>query len=255
MNGASGNFNAHYFAFPDIDWITASQRFISEYLGAEPLLFTTQINPYHYISEMLHTLIRMAAVIIDLDRDMWGYISMSYLKQKPIPGEVGSSTMPHKVNPIDFENSEGNLGMAISMMEHLAVKLLNSRFQRDLTDSTVLRNLGTVWGYLTIGLKSTVKGLNKVSLNPEVLEKDLDENPELLSEAIQTAMRVYREDNPYEALKLLTRGRRVRLEDIREFVDRLEKVPEFVKSRMKQLTVRNYTGLAEKLVDQYFAKI
>jgi adenylosuccinate lyase len=141
------------------------------------------------------------------------------------------------------------------MMEHLAVKLLNSRFQRDLTDSTVLRNLGAVWGDLTIGLKSTLKGLNKVSLNPDALEKDLDENPELLSEAIQTAMRVYNEENPYEALKRLTRGRRVRLEDIREFVDHLEKVPESVKSRMKQLTVREYTGLAEKLVDHYFTKI
>ena len=255
MNGASGNFNAHHFVFPEIDWIGASEKFISGYLGLMPILYTTQINPNHYLAELLHVLIRLASTIIDFDRDMWGYISIGYFKQKSIAGEVGSSTMPHKVNPIDFENSEGNMGMAISMMEHLAVKLLNSRFQRDLTDSTVLRNLGAVWGYLTIGLKSTLKGLDKVSLNPEALEKDLDENPELLSEAIQTAMRVYNEENPYEALKHLTRGRRVRLEDIREFVDHLAKVPESVKSRMKQLTVREYTGLAEKLVDHYFTKI
>lgn len=255
MNGASGNFNAHHFVFPDIDWIAASEKFISGYLGLTPIAFTTQINPNNYLAEILHILIRIASTIIDLDRDMWGYISIGYFKQKSVAGEVGSSTMPHKVNPIDFENSEGNMGMAISMMEHLSVKLLNSRFQRDLTDSTVLRNLGAIWGYLTIALKSTLKGLGKVSLNPEALEKDLDENPELLSEAIQTAMRVYREDNPYEALKELTRGRRVRLEDIRGFVDHLEKVPESIKSRMKRLTVRQYTGLAEKLVDYYFAKI
>lgn len=254
MNGATGNFNAHHFVFPDIDWIKASEKFISVYLGLTPVLYTTQINPNNYLAEMLHALIRIAAVMIDLDRDMWGYISIGYFQQRPVDGEVGSSTMPHKVNPIDFENSEGNMGMAISLMEHLSVKLLHSRFQRDLTDSTVLRNLGAVWGYLTIGLKSTLKGMKKISLNPAALEKDLDENPELLSEAIQTAMRVHGEENPYEALKALTRGRRVSLNDIREFVDRLEKVPASVKARMKALTVKDYTGLAEKLVDHYFSK-
>ncbi len=255
MNGASGNFNAHHFVFPEINWIDASEKFIAKYLGLTPILYTTQINPNNYLAEIMHNLIRIASTVIDLDRDMWGYISLGYFKQKPVPGEVGSSTMPHKVNPIDFENSEGNMGMAISMMEHLSVKLLNSRFQRDLTDSTVLRNLGAVWGYLVIGLQSTLKGLNKVSLNREVLEKDLENNPELLAEAIQTAMRVFNEENPYEKLKGLTRGRRISMNDISQFVDTLEKVPESLKLRMKKLTVNHYTGLAEKLVDHYFSRM
>ena len=255
MNGASGNFNAHQFVFPETNWIEASEKFISQYLGLTPILYTTQINPNNYLSEILHNLIRIASTIIDLDRDMWGYISLGYFKQKTIPGEVGSSTMPHKVNPIDFENSEGNMGMAIPIMEHLAVKLLNSRFQRDLTDSTVLRNLGAVWGYYLIGLNSTIKGLNKIAINKEVLENDLKANPELLAEAIQTAMRVFKEDNPYEKLKNLTRGRRISVDDISQFVDDLEKVPEELKQRMKELTVDRYTGLAEKLVDHYFSKI
>lgn len=255
MNGASGNFNAHQFVFPDIDWIAASEKFISQYLGLTPILYTTQINPNNYLSEILHNLIRIASTLIDLDRDMWGYISLGYFKQKTIPGEVGSSTMPHKVNPIDFENSEGNMGMAISIMEHLAVKLLNSRFQRDLTDSTVLRNLGAVWGYFVIGMQSTIKGLNKIAINNEVIKNDLEANPELLAEAIQTAMRIFKEENPYEKLKGLTRGRRICLDDIRQFVDGLEKVPESLKARMKKLTVNHYTGLAEELVDHYFSKI
>jgi adenylosuccinate lyase len=252
MNGASGNFNAHYFAFPDIDWITASQRFISEYLGVEPLLFTTQINPYHYISEILHNLIRTASVIIDLDRDMWGYISLSYLKQKPIPGEIGSSTMPHKVNPIDFENSEGNMGIAISLMDHLAVKLLNSRFQRDLTDSTVLRNLGVVWGYLLIGLKSALKGLNKISVNHGALKKDMDDNPEILAEPIQTVLRIIKDENPYEKLKQLTRGRKITKQDLSDFIETFVNVPPELKQKMKNLTVDEYTGLSEQLVEHYF---
>ncbi len=254
MNGASGNFNAHQFIFPDIDWIAASEKFISQYLGLTPVLYSTQINPNNYLSEILHNLIRIASTIIDLDRDLWGYISLGYFKQKTVPGEVGSSTMPHKVNPIDFENSEGNMGMAISLMEHLAVKLLNSRFQRDLTDSTVLRNLGAVWGYLVIGFQSTIKGLGKIVLNSKALENDLETNPELLAEAIQTAMRVFKEENPYEKLKGLTRGRRICLDDISQFVDDLEKVPEAVKTRMKELRVNHYTGLAEKLVDHYFCR-
>ncbi|MDA3895337.1 MAG: adenylosuccinate lyase [Desulfobacteraceae bacterium] len=255
MNGASGNFNAHHFVFPETNWIEASEKFISQYLGLTPILYTTQINPNNYLSEILHNLIRIASTIIDLDRDMWGYISLGYFKQKTIPGEVGSSTMPHKVNPIDFENSEGNMGMAIPIMEHLAVKLLNSRFQRDLTDSTVLRNLGAVWGYLLIGLNSTIKGLSKIAINKEALENDLKANPELLAEAIQTAMRIFKEENPYEKLKNLTRGRRISADDISQFVDDLEKVPEELKQRMKKLTVDRYTGLAEKLVDHYFSKI
>lgn len=252
MNGASGNFNAHYFAFPDIDWIDASRRFISESLGIEPILFTTQINPYHYISEMLHNLIRIASVVIDLDRDMWGYISLSYLNQKPIPGEVGSSTMPHKVNPIDFENSEGNMGVAISLMDHIAVKLLNSRFQRDLSDSTVLRNLGSVLGYLLIGLKSVLKGLNKISVNYAALGKDMDDNPEIIAEAIQTMMRVIKIENPYEKLKQFTRGQKITKQDICDFIDTLQGVPQSYKLKMQDLSVEMYTGLAERLVEYYF---
>ena len=209
FNGASGNFNAHVFVFPEIDWIDASRRFLSQSLKVEPLLFTTQINPYNYIAEILHAMIRIAAVLIDLDRDMWGYISLGYFRQKVKEGEVGSSTMPHKVNPIDFENSEGNMGVAITMMEHLSVKLLQSRFQRDLSDSTVLRNLGAVFGYFVIGMKNCLKGLYKIDINEEQILGDLAATPELLAEPLQTVMRVFGEDNPYERLKSLTRGKKV----------------------------------------------
>ena len=255
MNGASGNFCAHQFAYPDIDWIAASQDFISGYLGVTPILLTTQINPNSYIAELLHTLIRIAAMVIDLNRDMWGYISLGYFKQKSVDSEIGSSTMPHKVNPIDFENSEGNMGVAISLMEHMAVKLLNSRFQRDLTDSTVLRNLGAVFGYLLIGFKSTLKGLDRISVDPALLEKDMTANPEILAEAMQTVMRIYKEDKPYEKLKTLTRGRSVTQADIEAFIAALENVPESVKQRLRELRVDGYTGLAASLVDWYFEKI
>lgn len=254
MNGATGNFNAHVFAFPDIDWIAAEKRFVSDYLGIKPLLYTTQINPNSYISQTLHGLIRAAAIIIDLDRDMWGYISLGYFKQKLKEGEVGSSTMPHKVNPIDFENSEGNMGIAISMMEHLSVKLLQSRFQRDLTDSTVLRNMGALFGYFLIGLKNAIKGLGKLELNQDVIRKDLEDNQELLAEPIQTVMRVYGEDNPYEKLKELTRGVKITRETLSDFIDNLTKVPPQVKERMRHLSPETYTGLAEQLVDEYFSE-
>jgi adenylosuccinate lyase len=252
INGATGNYNAHMFAFPEIDWMAASERFIRDYLGLEPMLFTTQINPNTALSRVLHAMVRAAAVMIDFDRDMWGYISLGYFKQRIKEGETGSSTMPHKVNPIDFENSEGNMGLAISMMEHLAVKLQKSRFQRDLSDSTVLRSLGTVFGYFTIGMKNAQKGLSKVDLNHEVLERDLDDNPELLAEPFQTVMRVYGEENPYEQLKDLTRGRKIQKEDLARFVDKLEKVPPEVRERMRALSPSTYVGLAESLVDRYF---
>ena len=255
MNGASGNFCAHQFAYPDTDWIAASQDFISGYLGVTPILLTTQINPNSYIAEILHCLIRIASIVIDLNRDMWGYISLGYFKQKSVDSEIGSSTMPHKVNPIDFENSEGNMGVAISLMEHMAVKLLNSRFQRDLTDSTVLRNFGAVFGYLLIGFKSTLKGLDRISVDSALLEKDMAANPEILAEAMQTVMRIYKEDRPYEKLKTLTRGRSVTQADIEAFVATLENVPESVKQRLRELRVERYTGLAESLVDWYFSKI
>ncbi len=253
MNGATGSFNAHSFAFPEIDWIDAGERFIADYLEVTPLLYTTQINPNNYLANVLHILVRASSTIIDIDRDMWGYISLGYFKQKLKAGEVGSSTMPHKVNPIDFENGEGNLGIAISMMDHLAVKLLNSRFQRDLTDSTVLRNLGALFGYLLIGIKNTMKGLGKVELNEAAAAEDLAQNLELLAEPIQTVMRVHGEENPYEKLKELTRGKKITAESLEAFVETLEKVPADVKERMKNLTPAGYIGFAEKLVDRYFA--
>lgn len=254
INGATGNYNAHYFVFPEVDWPAASQRFLSGNLGLEPILFSTQINPGNALSFVLHTLIRAAAVTIDFDRDMWGYISNGYFKQRVKAGETGSSTMPHKVNPIDFENSEGNMGIAISMMEHLSVKLLKSRWQRDLSDSTVLRSLGSAFGYFCIGIKNALKGLGKVDLAEDVLLKDLDGNQELLAEPFQTAMRVFGEENPYERLKDLTRGHRVSKDDLSQFVSKLEKVPQDYKARMDQLTPATYVGLAEKLVDIYFSQ-
>lgn len=252
INGATGNYNAHYFVYPEIDWIAAGQKFLSEYLGVEPLLFTTQINPNASISETMHAFVRLASILIDLDRDMWGYISLGYFKQRLKEGEVGSSTMPHKVNPIDFENSEGNLGVAISLMEHLGVKLQNSRFQRDLTDSTVLRNLGSVYGYSLIAIKSTLKGLGKLEISQTKMEEDLNSNWELLAEPIQTMMRIYKESSPYEKLKALTRGVKITEGRLHEFIDTLESVTPEGKDRMKGLTPSSYVGLAQQLVDQYF---
>ncbi len=252
INGATGNFNAHYFVYPDVDWMNASKRFVTRHLNLSPILFTTQVNPNHSLAVVLHSMIRTAAVVIDMDRDMWGYISLGYFKQRVKKGETGSSTMPHKVNPIDFENSEGNMGIAISMMEHLSVKLQKSRFQRDLSDSTVLRSLGAAFGYFAIGIKNALKGLSKVELNVAALEKDLDENQELLAEPFQTAMRVFGEENPYERLKELTRGQKITKNDLERFVENLEKVPEEFKKRMKDLTPQTYIGLAQELVDAYF---
>ncbi|MFW5988790.1 MAG: adenylosuccinate lyase [Desulfosudaceae bacterium] len=252
VNGASGNFNAHAFVFPEVDWVGETQKFLNDYLGTTPLLFTTQINPYSYIAELLQIMIRTAAILIDLDRDMWGYISLGYLTQKTREREVGSSTMPHKVNPIDFENSEGNLGVAISIMEHLSVKLLQSRFQRDLSDSTVLRNLGAVFGYFVIGMKNCRKGFSKIAVATKAIQADLDCSPQLLAEPIQTVMRVFGEADPYETLKELTRGREVTLEDFHRLVDGLQAVPDDVKGRLRALTCCAYTGLAEQLVDNYF---
>ena len=252
LNGATGNFNAHYFVYPDINWIEASQNFLSKHLNLKPIVFTTQINPNSSLSYVLHSMIRSAAIMIDFNRDMWGYISLGYFKQHLKEGEVGSSTMPHKVNPIDFENSEGNMGIAISIMEHLSVKLQKSRFQRDLTDSTVLRNLGMVFGYFMIGVNNSLKGLGKIAVNHDVLTKDLEANPELLAEPFQTAMRVFKEENPYEKLKELTRGKNLNKKDLEKFVNNLEKVPVEYKEKMKNLSVHQYIGLADKLVDFYF---
>ncbi|MCK5311740.1 MAG: adenylosuccinate lyase, partial [Desulfobacteraceae bacterium] len=252
LNGATGNFNAHFFAYPDINWIEISQNFLSNYLKLEPVVFTTQINPNSSLSYILHSMIRSAAIMIDFNRDMWGYISLGYFKQQLKKGEIGSSTMPHKVNPIDFENSEGNMGLAISIMEHLSVKLQKSRFQRDLTDSTVLRNLGVAFGYFMIGIKNSLKGLGKIAINQDALNKDLENNPELLAEPFQTLMRIFKEENPYEKLKELTRGKSLNQNDLVNFVNNLEKVPSKYKERMKNLNVHQYIGLADELVDYYF---
>lgn len=252
LNGATGSFNAHQFVYPEIDWIAASKRFLSMQLKLAPVVFTTQVNPNHSVAFILHSLIRVAAIVIDMDRDMWGYISLGYFKQKVTAHETGSSTMPHKVNPIDFENSEGNMGIAISVMEHLSVKLQKSRFQRDLSDSTVLRSLGSAFGYLVIGIKNALKGLSKIDLNAEMIQQDLDQNQALLAEPFQTAMRVFGEENPYERLKELTRGRKITKKDLIRFVEGLEKVPSDFKERMKQLTPQTYIGLSPQLVDAYF---
>ncbi len=254
INGATGNYNAHYFVFPDTDWIEAGENFLSLRLDLEPLLFTTQINPGASLSYILHALIRSAACVIDFDRDMWGYISLGYFRQRLKKGETGSSTMPHKVNPIDFENSEGNMGIAISMMEHLAVKLLKSRFQRDLSDSTVLRSLGSAFGYYLIGVKNAVKGLGKIDIDKAALTEDLDANPALLAEPFQTAMRVFGEENPYERLKDLTRGQKIGKQELEIFVGTLDKVPPKFREKMKNLTPGTYTGLAERLVMLYFSQ-
>ncbi len=253
MNGATGNFNAHAVALPKVDWISASEQFLREKLEVTPLLYTTQINPYHHIAELLQIFIRAARTVADLDRDLWGYISLGYFRQRTVAGEVGSSTMPHKVNPIDFENSEGNIGMAVALMEHLSEKLLVSRFQRDLTDSTTLRNLGTVFGHLLLSLKSTQKGLSKIELNETAIRADLDANPELLAEAIQTVMRMHGEERPYERLKELTRGERIDAAAIARFIDTLTKVPKADRDRLRALTPAAYTGLAAALVDRYLA--
>ena len=254
FNGATGNYNAHHFAFDNINWIEKNEKFIKDYLNIKPILFTTQINPYSYLSKFFHILIRFSSILIDFDRDMWGYISFDYFKQKLKEGEVGSSTMPHKVNPIDFENSEGNLGISISLMEHLSTKLLNSRFQRDLTDSTVLRNIGLVFSYQLIAMKKTLNGLDKIEINKSKIKEDLKNNMELLAEPIQTVMRVYGVENPYEKMKKLTRGKKINKKKLEEFIDGLDKIPNQVKAKMKKLTPEKYTGLAEKLVDEYFGK-
>ncbi|MCB0503816.1 MAG: adenylosuccinate lyase, partial [Bacteroidetes bacterium] len=205
INGAVGNYNAHRVAYPNVDWMKLAQEFVEElHLSFNP--YTTQIEPHDYIAEYFHALIRINVILIDLCRDIWGYISINYFKQKVIKGEVGSSTMPHKVNPIDFENAEGNLGLANALMQHLAEKLPISRFQRDLTDSTVLRSIGTAIGHCMIAWSSLSKGLSKLELNPDAMLADLDNNWELLAEPIQTVMRRYGVESAYEKLKELTRG-------------------------------------------------
>lgn len=250
INGAVGNYNAHCIAYPEVDWPDFAKRFV-ESLGLSFNPYTTQIEPHDYLAEFFHALLRFNTVLIDFDRDLWGYISLGYFRQKTVAGEVGSSTMPHKVNPIDFENSEGNLGMANAVFGHLAEKLPLSRWQRDLTDSTVLRNIGVGIAHTVIALQATLKGLSKLEIDAAVLEADLAANPEVLAEPIQTIMRRYGIEKPYEKLKDLTRGRRIDAESLAAFVAGLD-IPEAAKQRLMALTPRAYTGYAEALAKSLF---
>ena len=244
INGAVGNYNAHISAYPNIDWEAHAKSFVAS-LGLDFNPFTTQIEPHDYIAEMFDTFSRYNTILIDFNRDIWAYISNGYFKQKTIAGEIGSSTMPHKVNPIDFENSEGNLGMANAIMGHLSAKLPISRWQRDLTDSTVLRNMGVGMAYSMIAYQSTLKGMSKLELNPATINADLENAWEILAEPIQTVMRRYDIEKPYEKLKELTRGQDMNKETIRAFIDGLD-MPEDAKNALKQLTPHNYIGNAVK---------
>ena len=245
MNGAVGNFNAHLSAYPNVDWEKLSGKVIKS-LGLRQNRLTTQIESHDGIAELFDAIQRWNSVLLDFDRDVWMYVSMGYFKQRTVKGEIGSSTMPHKVNPIDFENSEGNLGLANAVMGFMARKLAISRMQRDLTDSTTLRNMGVGFGYTLIAIRSTVKGLGKLELNVERLADDLDHNWEVLAEPIQTVMRKVGMDHPYERLKELTRGRRVNAEIMRDFVAALP-LPKADKERLLKLTPSTYIGLAPEL--------
>ena len=243
FGGATGNYNAHKVAYPQIDWKEFGQKFVQEKLGLHHSFPTTQIEHYDHMAALFDCLKRINTIIIDLDRDFWTYVSMDYFKQKIKAGEVGSSAMPHKVNPIDFENSEGNLGIANAIFEHLSAKLPISRLQRDLTDSTVLRNVGVPFGHTLIAFQSTLKGLNKLLLNKEKFEQDLENNWAVVAEAIQTILRREAYPNPYEALKGLTRtNEKITQLSISNFIDTLETTEE-IKSELKQITPSNYTGI------------
>jgi adenylosuccinate lyase len=243
FGGATGNFNAHHVAYPEINWREVANDFVSNHLGLAREQWTTQISNYDNLAALFDALRRISTIIIDLDRDIWQYISMGYFRQKVKAGEVGSSAMPHKVNPIDFENSEGNLGIANAILEHLSGKLPISRLQRDLTDSTVLRNIGVPIGHIVIAIQSTLKGLGKLLLNENALKADLEQNWAVVAEAIQTILRREGYPNPYETLKALTRtGAAISHESIAEFIETLN-VSEAVKAELRQITPTNYTGI------------
>ncbi len=243
FGGATGNFNAHHIAYPQIDWIQFANNFLSQTLGIERELFTTQISNYDNLAAIFDCMKRINTILIDLDRDMWQYISMDYFKQKIKAGEVGSSAMPHKVNPIDFENSEGNLGIATAILEHLAHKLPISRLQRDLTDSTVLRNIGVPFGHIVIALHSTLKGLHKLLLNEDAISRDLDNMWNVVAEAIQTILRREGYPKPYETLKELTRtNNKIDAEGIAKFIDSLN-IADNIKTEIKNITPHNYLGV------------
>jgi adenylosuccinate lyase len=249
FNGAVGNFNAHLSAYPDINWPQLSQEFV-ESLGLEWNPMTTQIEPHDYMAELFQAISRFNTILIDFDRDIWSYISLGYFKQRTIEGEIGSSTMPHKVNPIDFENSEGNLGLANAILAHLSEKLPMSRWQRDLTDSTVLRNMGVGFGYSLLAYTATLKGISKLEVNPSRLAEDLDNSWEVLAEPIQTVMRRYGIPEPYEKLKALTRGQAITRETLHAFITTLE-LPKETKTQLLALTPANYVGLAKQLTETW----
>jgi adenylosuccinate lyase len=246
MNGAVGNYNAHLSAYPNFDWPAFSKNVIEQRLGLVFNPYTIQIEPHDYMAELFDAISRTNTILLDLNRDIWTYVSLGYFKQKLKAGEIGSSTMPHKVNPIDFENSEGNLGLANSVLRHMADKLPVSRMQRDLTDSTVLRNIGVGFGYALLAYDSCLRGLNKLEVNPQRLAQDLDANWEVLAEPVQTVMRRYGIENPYEQLKELTRGKGITREALQEFIGKLA-VPQEAKDLMLAMTPANYTGLAAQL--------
>ena len=245
MNGATGNYNAHHAAYPDVDWPAFAMSFVEE-LGLDFNPWTTQIEPHDWLAELFGAVARLDTVLIDFTRDAWGYISLGYFRNRAAVGEVGSSTMPHKVNPIDFENAEGNLGLANAVLDHLARKLPVSRWQRDLSDSTVLRNLGVGLGYALVGWKSIERGLGRLELDRSVLAADLERHPEVLAEAIQTIMRSHGSARAYEELLTLTRGRSLSIDELREFIAGLD-LPEEEKSRLGSLRPAEYTGLAALL--------
>ena len=247
INGAVGNYNAHMVAYPNVDWRKFSEEFVTS-LGLQWNPYTTQIEPHDYVAELFNAIARFNTILMDFDRDIWGYISIGHFKQKTIAGEIGSSTMPHKVNPIDFENSEGNIGIANALFAHLGQKLPVSRWQRDLTDSTVLRNIGVAFGYSMIAYQSSLKGISKLEANPDNLAEDLDHNWEVLAEPFQTVMRKYAVEKPYEKLKALTRGRRVNAQIMQDFIDTIE-IPEDAKAELRKLTPATYIGRAVQFVD------
>jgi len=248
INGAVGNYNAHLSAYPDVDWQDLAKQFVTS-LGLQWNPYTTQIEPHDYIAELFDAIARFNTILIDFDRDVWSYISLGYFKQKTVAGEVGSSTMPHKVNPIDFENSEGNLGMANGIFTHLSQKLPLSRWQRDLTDSTVLRNLGVGLAHSLIAYKSVLKGINKLEVNAQQLNQDLDNNWEVLAEPVQTVMRRYGIEKPYEKLKELTRGQRITQETMQAFIKTLD-IPDAAKQSLLKLTPHTYIGNAKQQAEK-----
>jgi len=246
MNGAVGNYNAHLSAYPDFDWEAFSKNVIEQRLGLVFNPYTIQIEPHDYMAELFDAIARANTILLDLNRDIWGYISLGYFKQRTKAGEIGSSTMPHKVNPIDFENSEGNLGLANAVLKHLSEKLPVSRWQRDLTDSTVLRNIGVGFGYAVLAYDSCLRGLNKLEVNPTRLAEDLDATWEVLAEPVQTVMRRYGVENPYEQLKELTRGKGISKDALRDFINGLA-IPQQAKDQLLAMTPANYIGRAPEL--------